>query len=130
MLVPLVNQFGMMQQQMLDQFQNAMGMLVEMFGTLQREQMDQIRQELDQLREVTREFQDVKLELAAYKQERAQAEAAGRRGRRARRLRRRPMVPAAPEVEVVTPSSRSSAVPRSAANGHRASKHSPAARGL
>jgi hypothetical protein len=51
-------------------------MLVEMFGTLQREQMDQIRQELDQLREVTREFQDVKLELAAYKQERAQAEAA------------------------------------------------------
>jgi len=75
-LVPLVNQFGMMQQQMLDQFQNAMGMLVEMFGTLQREQMDQIRQELDQLREVTREFQDVKLELAAYKRERAQAEAA------------------------------------------------------
>lgn len=75
-LVPLVNQFGMMQQQMLDQFQNAMGMLVEMFGTLQREQMDQIRQELDQLREVTREFQDVKLELAAYKKELAQAEAA------------------------------------------------------
>jgi TolA-binding protein len=75
-LVPLVNQFGMMQQQMLDQFQNAMGMLVEMFGTLQREQMDQIRQELDQLREVTREFQDVKLELAAYKRERAEAEAA------------------------------------------------------
>ena len=75
-LVPLVNQFGMMQQQMLDQFQNAMGMLVEMFGTLQREQMDQIRQELDQLREVTREFQDVKLELAAYKKAQAQAEAA------------------------------------------------------
>ncbi len=75
-LVPLVNQFGMMQQQMLDQFQNAMGMLVEMFGTLQREQMDQIRQELDQLREVTREFQDVKLELAAYKRARAEADAA------------------------------------------------------
>jgi len=75
-LVPLVNQFGMMQQQMLDQFQNAMGMLVEMFGSLQREQMDLIRQELDQLREVTREFQDVKLELAAYTRERAQAESA------------------------------------------------------
>jgi len=64
-LVPLVNQFGVMQQQMLDQFQNAMGMLVEMFGSLQREQMDLIRQELDQLREVTREFQELKLELAA-----------------------------------------------------------------
>ncbi|APW64228.1 hypothetical protein BSF38_10009 (plasmid) [Paludisphaera borealis] len=75
-LVPLMNQFGMMQQQMLDQFQNAMGMLVEMFGSLQREQMDLIRQELDQLREVTREFQEVKLELAAYTRDRAQAEAA------------------------------------------------------
>jgi pSer/pThr/pTyr-binding forkhead associated (FHA) protein len=74
-LVPLVNQFGLMQQQMLDQFQNAMGMLVEMFGSLQREQMDVIRQELDQLREVTREFQEVKLELAAYTREREQARA-------------------------------------------------------
>ena len=74
-LVPLVNQFGMMQQQMLDQFQNAMGMLVEMFGSLQREQMDLIRQELDQLREVTREFQELKLELAAYSRDRGQADA-------------------------------------------------------
>jgi len=64
-LVPLVNQFGIMQQQMLDQFQNAMGMLVEMFGSLQREQMDLIRRELDQLREVTREFQELKIELAS-----------------------------------------------------------------
>lgn len=69
-LVPLMNQFGMMQQQMLDQFQSAMGMLVEMFGSLQRDQMDVIRQELDQLREVTREFQDLKAELATYGRER------------------------------------------------------------
>jgi predicted component of type VI protein secretion system len=75
-LVPLMNQFGMMQQQMMDQFQNAMGMLVEMFGTLQREQMDLIRQELDQLREVTREFQDLKTELAAFTREREAAAAA------------------------------------------------------
>lgn len=68
-LVPLMNQFGMMQQQMLDQFQSAMGMLVQMFGNLQREQMDLIRQELDQLREVTREFQDLKAELAAFKRD-------------------------------------------------------------
>lgn len=74
-LVPLMNQFGMMQQQMMDQFQNAMGMLVEMFGSLQREQMDLIRQELDQLREVTREFQDLKSELAAFTREREAAAA-------------------------------------------------------
>ncbi|MDQ2623268.1 MAG: hypothetical protein M3Y45_09560, partial [Actinomycetota bacterium] len=74
-LVPLVNQFGIMQQQMLDQFQNAMGMLVEMFGSLQREQMDLIRQELDQLRDVTREFQELKVELATLSRERAQAQA-------------------------------------------------------
>jgi len=74
-LVPLVNQFGIMQQQMLDQFQNAMGMLVDMFGSLQREQMELIRQELDQLRDVTREFQELKLELAALSRERAQAAA-------------------------------------------------------
>lgn len=75
-LVPLVNQFGIMQQQMLDQFQNAMAMLVEMFGSLQREQMDLIRRELDQLREVTREFQELKLELAALSRDRDRAAAA------------------------------------------------------
>lgn len=69
-LVPLMNQFGMMQQQMMDQFQNAMGMVVEMFGSLQREQMDLIRQELDQLRDVTREVQDLKAELASYARDR------------------------------------------------------------
>lgn len=74
-LVPLVNQFGIMQQQMLDQFQNAMGMLVEMFGSLQREQMDLIRQELDQLREVTREFQELKVELATLSRHPGQAAA-------------------------------------------------------
>lgn len=74
-LVPLVNQFGIMQQQMLDQFQSAMGMLVEMFGSLQREQMDLIRQELDQLREVTREFQELKVELATLSRDRASAAA-------------------------------------------------------
>ena len=49
MLVPLVNQFGLMQQQMFDQFQQAMAMMVQMFGTMHREQMEVIRAELDQL---------------------------------------------------------------------------------
>ena len=39
MLVPLVNQFGVMQQQMLDQFQQAISMLVQMFGNMHRDQM-------------------------------------------------------------------------------------------
>jgi pSer/pThr/pTyr-binding forkhead associated (FHA) protein len=63
-LVPLVNQFSMMQQQMFDQFQQAMGMLVQMFGTMHREQMDVIREELDRLHDLTRELQELKEELA------------------------------------------------------------------
>jgi pSer/pThr/pTyr-binding forkhead associated (FHA) protein len=67
-LVPLVHQFGMMQQQMLDQFQQAIAMLVQMFGTMHRDQMELIREELDQLRDVTKEFHALKAELATYAQ--------------------------------------------------------------
>ena len=64
-LIPLVNQFGMMQQQMMDQFQQTVSMLVQMFGSLHRDQMDLIREELDQLRDLTKEFQTIKVEFAA-----------------------------------------------------------------
>ena len=47
MLVPLVNQFGLMQQQMFDQFQQAMAMMVQMFGTMHRDQMEVIRAEVE-----------------------------------------------------------------------------------
>ena len=70
-LVPLVNQFGVMQQQMLDQFQQSIAMLVQMFGNLHRDQMITIRDELDQLRDLTKEFQALKLELAARSQDRS-----------------------------------------------------------
>jgi hypothetical protein len=63
-LVPLVNQFGMMQQQMFDQFQQAMGMLVQMFTSMHRDQMDVIREELDRLHVLSRELQELKEELA------------------------------------------------------------------
>ena len=56
MLVPMVNQFGLMQQQMFDQFQQAMAMMVQMFGTMHRDQMEVIRAELDRLHELTDEF--------------------------------------------------------------------------
>jgi len=69
LLIPLMNQFGQMQQQMLDQFQQAISMIVQMFGTLHRDQMATIREELDQLRDLTREFHVIKLELAARSQD-------------------------------------------------------------
>ena len=64
MLVPLVNQFGLMQQQMFDQFQQAMAMMVQMFGTMHRDQMEVIRAELDRLHDLTEEFHALKSELA------------------------------------------------------------------
>ena len=70
MLVPLVNQFGLMQQQMFDQFQQAMAMMVQMFGTMHRDQMEVIRAELDRLHELTEEFHSLKNELANRTQER------------------------------------------------------------
>jgi pSer/pThr/pTyr-binding forkhead associated (FHA) protein len=63
-LVPLVNQFSMMQQQMFDQFQQAMGMLVQMFTSMHRDQMEVIREELDRLHVLSRELQELKEELA------------------------------------------------------------------
>jgi len=64
MLVPLVNQFGLMQQQMFDQFQQALAMMVQMFGTMHRDQMEVIRAELDRLHDLTDEFHALKNELA------------------------------------------------------------------
>jgi pSer/pThr/pTyr-binding forkhead associated (FHA) protein len=72
-LVPLVNQFGLMQQQMFDQFQQAMGMMVQMFGTMHRNQMEAIRAELEQLRELSEEFHALKDKLADRTREESQA---------------------------------------------------------
>ena len=69
MLVPLVNHFGDIQQQMFDQFQQAMAMMLQMFGTMHREQMEVIRGELDRLHDLTEEFHSLKNELANRTQE-------------------------------------------------------------
>jgi hypothetical protein len=69
MLVPLVNHFGDIQQQMFDQFQQAMAMMLQMFGTMHREQMEVIRGELDRLHDLTEEFHLLKNELANRTQE-------------------------------------------------------------
>ena len=68
MLVPLVNQFGLMQQQMFDQFQQAMAMMVQMFGTMHRDQMEVIREELERLNELSDEVHALRAELAGRTQ--------------------------------------------------------------
>jgi pSer/pThr/pTyr-binding forkhead associated (FHA) protein len=74
-LVPLVNQFGMMQQQMFDQFQQAIAMMVQMFGEMHRDQMKVIREELDRLHELTDELNELRNELANRSDERSDAAA-------------------------------------------------------
>jgi pSer/pThr/pTyr-binding forkhead associated (FHA) protein len=64
MLVPMARQLGLMQQQMFDQFQQAMMMMFQMFNTLQRDQIGVIRQELDHLQELSRELHALQSELA------------------------------------------------------------------
>lgn len=63
-LALLLNHFGQMQQQMLDQFQQSMLMMMQMFGGMHREQMGLVREELDRLRELTEEMQSIKARLA------------------------------------------------------------------
>ena len=71
MLAPLVNQFGLMQQHMFEQCQQAIAMIVQVFGTMHRDQMEVIRAELDQLRELTEECHALKSELAKLTQNQA-----------------------------------------------------------
>jgi pSer/pThr/pTyr-binding forkhead associated (FHA) protein len=55
-LQPLVHQFMEMQQQMSDQFQQAIGMVLEMFTGMHRDQVAIIRQEIDRLQQLTDEL--------------------------------------------------------------------------
>jgi pSer/pThr/pTyr-binding forkhead associated (FHA) protein len=63
-LVNLAYQFGSMQQQMFDQFQQTMMMMAQTFTTLHRDQQEMLRRELDRARELTREIQELQAELA------------------------------------------------------------------
>jgi len=70
-LLPLMNQFSLMQQQMFDQFQQTMMMMFQMFGTLQQNQMAALRDELDRVHQLTRELQTLQetLERSASQRE-------------------------------------------------------------
>jgi pSer/pThr/pTyr-binding forkhead associated (FHA) protein len=62
-LMPFVQQFGAMQQQMFDQFQQMMMMMAQIFGTMHQEQMSVLQEELEQIRRLTQEMHDLKAEL-------------------------------------------------------------------
>ena len=64
LLGPVVHQLGVMQQQMFDQFHQAMMTMVQMFGALHRDQMGLIHDELDRLHALTQELQSLREELA------------------------------------------------------------------
>jgi pSer/pThr/pTyr-binding forkhead associated (FHA) protein len=65
LLFPVVDRFGLMQQQVLDQFQQSMMMLFQSFSSMHEEQTDILRQEFDQLRDLTQELVALRGELAA-----------------------------------------------------------------
>ena len=60
----LVHQFGMMQQQMMDQFHQTMMMMFEGFAALHREQANSIREEFDQVRKLSEEIEALRTETA------------------------------------------------------------------
>lgn len=67
-ILPIVQQFGLIHQQMMDQFQQTMLMTVQMFGKLHSEQLGLIREELDHLMRLTRELEQARHELAQQRQ--------------------------------------------------------------
>jgi pSer/pThr/pTyr-binding forkhead associated (FHA) protein len=60
----LVHQFGMMQQQMFDQFHQTMMMMFEGFAALHREQSGSLREEFDQVRKLSDEIETLRQETA------------------------------------------------------------------
>lgn len=62
---PAVQQLAAVQKQMFDQFQQAMGMMVQMFGTMHKEQMATVQAELDRMQEVTKELTALQQQLMA-----------------------------------------------------------------
>jgi pSer/pThr/pTyr-binding forkhead associated (FHA) protein len=60
----LVHQFGMMQQQMFDQFHQTMMMMFEGFAALHREQTSSIHEEFDEVRRLSEEIEALRIETA------------------------------------------------------------------
>jgi pSer/pThr/pTyr-binding forkhead associated (FHA) protein len=65
LLIPVLQQFNLMQQQMMDQFQQSMQMMVQVFATMHRDAMATLQKELDQIHAITRELNELQAELLA-----------------------------------------------------------------
>jgi hypothetical protein len=63
LLIPLVNQFGLMQQHRLDRLQQAESERFQAFAAFQSEQFGALREELEQLRELRQEIDEMRSEL-------------------------------------------------------------------
>lgn len=74
-LLPILQQFGMFQQQMLDQFQQSLMMMLQTFAQVNGEQMGLIREELAELRRLTAELNEARQQLGSAPADPAPAEA-------------------------------------------------------
>jgi pSer/pThr/pTyr-binding forkhead associated (FHA) protein len=63
-LLPILNEFNLMQQHMMEQFHQTMLMMAEMFTSLHREQTELVREEMEHLRRLTQELTLLQGELA------------------------------------------------------------------
>jgi hypothetical protein len=65
LLALVLDQFGQMQQQFLDQFQQTTLMLFRALGTMHRDQMDELREKLDSLHQLSENLQALTAQMAA-----------------------------------------------------------------
>src|SRR5262249_11973766 len=61
---PFLSQLGQLQQQMFDQFQQAMVMLFQMFSAFHKDQAGALRGDMERLRDLTHELHALQLQLA------------------------------------------------------------------
>jgi hypothetical protein len=66
LLARFAQQYAVMQQQMLEQFRQAMMMMGQMFGDMHRDQLMMVREEWERLHQVTQELHSLQLELARH----------------------------------------------------------------
>jgi pSer/pThr/pTyr-binding forkhead associated (FHA) protein len=73
LLLPVIDQFNQMQQQMFDQFHQSILTMAQMFSTMHKEQMTMVREEMDHLRRITAELQELQAQKAQSAQNGAEA---------------------------------------------------------
>ena len=89
----MVQQFGLMQQQMFDQFHQTMMAMFEGFAAMHREQSESMREEIEQVRQLSREIEALQAETERLQTEARKRESAARA---AELLRPGPGVPPRP----------------------------------